>query len=376
MDGVVGQAVVEIPQWPLLLVGSLAVLAALVAGGGWALERYLAAPVDRLCEVLADREEVVVLLHPNPDPDAMACGMAVAHLAESVGTAATIQHAGEIRHPENRVFASVFDLDLRQIEDTQGLVCRDAVLVDHSDPRGFAGAGGLTPLAVLDHHPGGSDGEAFTDVRPEYGACSTMLAEYVRDREGRVPTPLATALIRGVQSDTKSLTRGCSTAEFEAAEFLYDDVDPVLLDRVATPELPPEFLDARAAAIDNRRERDSFVVSDVGRVTDVTAIASAADELCRLAGARAAVVFGTCDDTLHVSGRSRDPDVHVGKALERALAGIPMSDAGGHARMGGGQISIPHLNGIGPSGGVGREGLYRRLFNALNRDARLNPADA
>lgn len=376
MDGTVAQALVAIWQRPFLLVGLLAALAAL-AGGGWlvlkALKRWVEAPVDRLCRVLADREEVVVLLHPTPDPDAMACGMAVAHLAESVGTTATIQHAGEIRHPENRAFAAIFDLDLQPIEDARELVCREVVLVDHGDPRGFAGSGGLAPLAVIDHHPGTGEGEAFTDVRPDYGACATVLAQYVRDRDGRVPTRLATALIRGIQADTKSLTRGCSPAEFEAAEFLYDAVDPVLLDRAATPELPAEFLDVRGRAIANRRERDSFVVSDVGDVGDVTAIAGAADELCRLADIRAAVVCGTNDGTLHLSGRSRNADVHVGQALQNALDGVPMADAGGHARMAGGQVSVPHLHGIGPSGGVGREGLYRRLFDAL-RDARLNPA--
>lgn len=376
MVGAIVAQLAGLAERPLLLVGALAVVGTAAAVAGWRVKRWLEDPVDRFCRVVKSREEVVVLLHPNPDPDAMASGMAVAHLVESVGTRATIQHAGEVRHPENRAFADVFDLDLRQIDDARGLACRDVVLVDHNDPRGFAGAGGLTPLAVIDHHPGGGEGALFTDVRTDYGACATIMVEYLRDREIPIPTVLATALLRGIQSDTKSMTRGCTPAEFDAAEFLYDAVDPVLLDRVATPSLDAEFLDVRARAIANRVEDGPFVVSDVGTVTNVDAIAGAADELRRIAGSSAVVVCGTHDGTLHLSGRSRDDSVHVGEALRQAVDDIPMSDGGGHARMGGAQVSVPHLNGIGPSSGVGRDELVRRVFDALHDATRINQPDA
>jgi hypothetical protein len=42
-----------------------------------------------------------------------------------------------------------------------------------------------------------------------------------------------------------------------------------------------------------------------------------------------------------------------------------MADAGGHARMGGGQLSVDHLGGIGPSEGVSLEELRDRMFATL-----------
>ncbi len=42
-----------------------------------------------------------------------------------------------------------------------------------------------------------------------------------------------------------------------------------------------------------------------------------------------------------------------------------MANAGGHARMGGGQVSVDHMEGIGPSDGITRAEFEERLFSAL-----------
>jgi nanoRNase/pAp phosphatase (c-di-AMP/oligoRNAs hydrolase) len=104
-----------------------------------------------------------------------------------------------------------------------------------------------------------------------------------------------------------------------------------------------------------------FVVSDVGEVSNVDTIAQAAEELLRLEGVTAVAVFGEKDGVYHVSGRSRDDRVHMGHALDLAVSELVDGAAGGHARMGGGQI---------PVGAVGSEAdranLADRLFTAMN----------
>ncbi len=59
----------------------------------------------------------------------------------------------------------------------------------------------------------------------------------------------------------------------------------------------------------------------------------------------AVVVYGESDGTIHLSGRSRDDRVHMGETLRHAVSDIPMANAGGHARMGGGQLSVDHMRG-------------------------------
>ncbi|NEU57535.1 bifunctional oligoribonuclease/PAP phosphatase NrnA [Halorussus sp. MSC15.2] len=338
------------------LAGAAALGAVALVASLWLVVRWLRRPMGaRLKRALSKCDEVAVLMHPNPDPDVMACAIGVAHLASEVGTDATLQFPGQIRHQENRAFRTVLDLDLEQIDHVSQVAAEDVILVDHNTPRGFEGAERLEPYAVVDHHPGNGTGEEFTDQRTDYGACATIVAEYLEDVGGTpvgpdedeenadgfvVPSAVSTGLLYGVQSDTKHLTSGCTEAEFSAAAYLYEGVDEDLLDRIANPQVSAEVLEVKAQAISGRDVRGSFAVSDVGRINNADAIPQAADELLQLEGVTAVVVFGRRDDMVHLSGRSRDDRVHMGKALESVADDIPGASAGGHARMGGGQVPV------------------------------------
>ena len=339
----------------------------------------------RFAEALADVDEVAVLMHPNPDPDAMAAAIGVACLAEQVGTTPTIQFAGQIRHQENRAFRTVLDLDLDSIDHVSDLAAEAVILVDHNTPRGFAGAEGILPYAVVDHHPGDGTGEAFTDVRTDYGACSSIIAEYFRDVGAKpvppdmhasevkssytVPSEVATGLVYGILTDTKQLTAGCSAPDFDAAGYLFPGVNEDHLDRIANPEVSREVLEAKARAIAGRDVRGPFAVADIGTISNVDAIPQAADELIQLEGVTAAVICGERDNNVYLSGRSRDDRVHMGRTLEAALEDYRGASAGGHARMGGGQILRPDAVTDGGNGNhVPRDELVERVFEALSGD--------
>ncbi|WP_425601389.1 DHH family phosphoesterase [Halobaculum magnesiiphilum] len=360
-----------------------------VAGGALALVAALAlyrrlrrTPGERFRALLAGRESISVLLHPNPDGDAMAAGIAVAELAESVDTEVVVQYTGQVRRQENRAFRTVLDVELDRIDHVSDLAAEAVVLVDHNAPRGFAGADGVLPFAVVDHHPGEGGGDAYTDVRTDYGATASILAEYFRDT-GATPIPpdahetevtgatlstrTATGLLYGIISDTNRLTRGASAADFAAAAYLQPGVDEDNLERIADPAVSTEALDVKARAIAGREVRGSFAVSDVGRVSNVDAIPQAADELVGLEGVTAVVVLGERDGTIHLSGRSRDDRVHMGRALEAAVSDVDDASAGGHARMGGGQLG-PQVTADGSEEVpvIGREELIDRLFDAMD----------
>ncbi|MBZ6494750.1 DHH family phosphoesterase [Natrinema longum] len=361
---------------PLVLSLLVLVAVALVLGGWWAVRWVRRPPGVRLQRVLAGEDEVTVLMHPNPDPDAMSCAMGVAAIAASVDTDATLQFSGEIRHQENRAFRTVLDLDMESIEASSQLASNPVVLVDHNTPRGFTGAQTVEPIAVVDHHPGNGAGKKFTDVRTDYGAASTIIVEYLNDigatmaaEDGsgglEVSPELATGLLYGIQSDTNHLTNGCSRAEFDACATLFPGIDEDLLDRIANPQVSDDVLQIKAKAITEKRIEGPFAVCGVGEIGNVDAIPQAADELMHLEGVTAVVVYGEHDGTLHLSGRSRDDRVHMGETLRHAISDIPMASAGGHARMGGGQLSVDHMEGIGPSDGIGRAEFEERLFSAM-----------
>jgi len=388
---------------PLAVAAGVAVLLLVLVAAYLLLRRSTA---ERLHGVLAKREAVTVLMHPNPDPDAMACALGVAAIARSAGTAAELAYPGQIRHQENRAFRTVLDLELDRVETVDDLE-GDVVLVDHNESRGVDG-GSVDPVAVVDHHPGDGTGSAFTDVRPDYGACATIVAEYFDELEAarveetdllggdddddangyepepegevgdderddedlsrgdlELSPPLATGLLYGVLSDTNRLTRGCSGAEFAAASYLYQSVDEETLDRIANPEVDAEVLDVKARAITEREVRGPYAVCDVGAVSNADAIPQAADELVQLEAVSAVVVLGDYDDAITLSGRSRDDRVHMGDAIAAAVDDVPLAKGGGHARMGGGQV--PTEDGeIEAVRDVDRDSLIEGLFAAMS----------
>ncbi|WP_248518195.1 DHH family phosphoesterase [Salinarchaeum laminariae] len=379
----VGQAEALTGTDPLLLAAMIVGLLLVIGGTAWTFLRLRRTPGERFQKVLAGREEVAILTHPNPDPDAMACAMGAAQIAEAAGVDPTIQYAGQIRHQENRAFRTVLEFDADQIEGKADVACDDVVLVDHNVPRGFPGAEGIEPIAVVDHHPGNGVGTRFTDVRPDRGSCASIVADYFEqlgaDRYGpedpapegdtlALDSPLATGLVFGLQSDTNRLTEGCTQADFDACSYLYPAIDSDRLERIANPQVTAETLEVKARAIQNRTVDGSFAVSHVGEITDADTIPQSADELVRLEGVGAVVVMGEREGVLHVSGRSRDDRVHMGEALEAAVEDVPMASAGGHARMGGGQLSIDHMEGIGPSDGMNVPEFSQRLFECLRGD--------
>jgi nanoRNase/pAp phosphatase (c-di-AMP/oligoRNAs hydrolase) len=185
--------------------------------------------------------------------------------------------------------------------------------------------------------------------------------------EHTLPSTVSTGLLYGILTDTDRLTAGCSAPDFSAAGYLYPGIDEDLLNRIANPEVSKEVLEAKARAIAGKQVRGPFLVSDIGALSNLDAIPQAADELIKMEGVTATVVVGEKGGHIYLSGRSRDDRVHMGRTLEAALSNVPGSSAGGHARMGGAQIT--GSDGVVDTDGgvrIEREALVERLFEAMS----------
>jgi nanoRNase/pAp phosphatase (c-di-AMP/oligoRNAs hydrolase) len=281
-----------------------------------------------------------VVTHANPDPDAIGAALALVDVAHAMGVEAVPCYSGEITHQENRALVNLLDLNLRRLEPGDEAEFGGIALVDHSR----AGVNdSLDPEtrvdAVVDHHPPREPVSApFVDLRPEVGATSTLLAEYL-EWYGIDPSPAtATALLFGIRVDTREFTRETNDRDFEAAAFLLPHVDVSTLDRVESPSLRHDVLDVLARAIRGREIRDDALAAGVGRIRETDALAQAADFLLGMAGVDVVIVYGFYDGVVYVSGRARGGAVDLGETFRDAFGQI--GDAGGHADMAGAQISL------------------------------------
>jgi nanoRNase/pAp phosphatase (c-di-AMP/oligoRNAs hydrolase) len=297
--------------------------------------------LQRLRRVLTAVEGTLgVITHDNPDPDAIGAALALVDVARSMGVDAVPCYSGEISHQENRALVNLLDLDLRLLEPGDEAEFGGIALVDHSRPGVNDSLDPATDVdVVIDHHPPREPVSApFVDIRPEVGATSTLLAEYL-DGYGVEPSPAtATALLFGIRVDTKEFTREATDRDFEAAAFLLPHVDVSTLDRVESPSLRPDVLDVLARAIRGRETRDGVLAAGVGRIREKDALAQAADFLLGMAGVDVVIVYGFCDGVVHASGRAHGGAVDLGETFRDAFGQI--GDAGGHADMAGAQIPL------------------------------------
>ncbi|WP_435335591.1 DHH family phosphoesterase [Haloarchaeobius sp. TZWWS8] len=285
--------------------------------------------------------KLAVVMHDNPDPDAIASAVALARLAEAVGTPAVACYYGEISHQENRAMVNLLDLELQSLEPGSDLgEFAGFALVDHSRP----GVNDQLPEElyvdiVIDHHPprGPIQGR-YQDLRYDVGSTSTLLTDHY-DRLG-VPfdETVATALLYGIQVDTQDFSREVATLDFSAAAMLLPFVDTATLERIESPSISGDTFDTVARAIRNREVRGSVLVTGAGRINDRDALPQAADKLLTMDGITTTLVYGFIDDVVYISARAQGTDIDLGETLRSAFDQI--GSAGGHADMAGAQIPI------------------------------------
>src|SRR5215470_200936 len=292
-------------------------------------------------------ERLLIILTGYPDPDNIASGLALQHLAKEYGIESRLLSFHEVSHQENQALVTKLDLDLwlydaRSDLDPYTLYAlvdssrSDTPIQDHLAKKHF--------LACVDHHKKSADIAAeFVDVREDAGSTAGIFAEYLRQAhpEGLNPgnpehEKLATALMHGIRSDTRLLLEA-SQLDFLGAAYLWPAVDQALLRKISAQSLSPAVMDMIQAALERRRIYDNFLVSDVGfvRKEHRDGIPQAADFLLTRAGIDTVLVFGIVDGkTVEGSLRTRSDTINPDAFLKRAF-GID-EERGSH--FGGGNV--------------------------------------
>ncbi len=287
--------------------------------------------------------ELAIFTHDNPDPDALASASALERIAERLGVRATTYYYGQITHQSSRAFVNVLDLDPTRLEPGDPPPDAEAIaLVDHANP----GVNDSLPPdisvdLIFDHHTPGAPVDArYVDLRESLGATSTIMTEYLRQFD-IVPDPgLATALVYGITTDTRSFSRQVSIADFEAAAFLWPTTDHGALTRIENPGVSRETLDTIAQAVTSRRIEQGILAACAGRIGERDALGQAADLLLQMEGVDVTMVYGIVDDVVEVSARARGGDRTVDLAAIMRDAFAPIGSAGGHEEMAGATIPL------------------------------------
>src|SRR3954463_11053129 len=127
------------------------------------------ARVQQYQRYFSDADRVLIMLHNDPDPDAMASGLALRNVLRRTKTTAIIGAIQGVTRPENQRMVNLLDVHVEPITAESVKEFDRLVMVD-VQPHYFGDAFENVDL-VIDHHPEQVGYTAvFKDVRPDYGS--------------------------------------------------------------------------------------------------------------------------------------------------------------------------------------------------------------
>ncbi|HEX7597405.1 MAG TPA: DHH family phosphoesterase [Polyangia bacterium] len=295
---------------------------------------------------LRGRRSLLVYMHDNPDPDALAAAFGLKRLVEhTTGIKTTLALGGIIGRAENRAMVETLGIPLVGIESLNPADYDTLAIVDSQPETGNNSLPAGRPVdIVIDHHPAREEsGQApWRDIRPELGATSTILVEYLRAMNVPLDTPLATALFYALRAETRDLGREATHAERVAYLFLLPLVDFHFLSRISQPKVPREHFAALDRALRSAQVCDDVVVVNMGTIHYPDLVAEVADLLLKWEGARFVLCCGSYEDRFYLSLRTEPSERRAG-TLMRQLIGAEGA-AGGHGTMAGGRLYRPVAN--------------------------------
>ncbi len=309
------------------------------------IESRTRANIKKLREELENRSYLLIALQDNPDPDAIGSAVALRKIVNKFGgVKCSIAHGGTIGRGENRALVRYLGLNLLNLNTLDRAKFDIIATVDTQPGTGNNSLpADVTPELVFDHHRLRRESREadIYDVRPNYGATSTIMTEYLCAAGIEIDMPLATALLYGVRSDTQDLGRETSRADIEAIGVLYPAANKRMLGQIERGSVQREYWQMLAEALSNAVVYGDAAVASLGKVDNPDMIAEVADLLLRDEAINCTICYGFYEDKLLLSVRTDSPEMRADKIARCLVA--RKGTGGGHLSYAGGQISVASL---------------------------------
>ena len=261
------------------------------------------ARVQQYQRYFSDADHVLIMLHNEPDPDALASGLALRNVLRRTKATAIIGAVQGVTRPENLRMANLLDIHIETIAP-ETLAEYDRVAMVDVQPHYFGGLVERVDL-VIDHHPEQPGYTAvFKDIRADYGSTSTILTEHLRAVDVNISERTATAMLYAIKSDTLFFNRQANRVDIEAFSYLYPLADAALIRKMEGAEITLERLDYVMKAHRGGSLSDQVFCACLGPSPREDFIPYVADFFLQLEDVKWTVVAGIVNDALVVSVRN------------------------------------------------------------------------
>jgi nanoRNase/pAp phosphatase (c-di-AMP/oligoRNAs hydrolase) len=282
----------------------------------------------------AGSDHVLVLI--NADPDALGSAMAVRRLLWRKVASTTVSNINQVERPDNAAMIRLLNIALTHVDEIDPGRFSKFVVVD-SQPDHNQAFARFAPTVLIDHHPDTGAEAPFRDIRPQYGATSSILTEYLRTAKIKPSSRVATGLMHGIKTDTHNFARQALFEDVQAFQYLFRYANIHLARRIEQAELRPDFLKFFRLALDNRRVRRGRVYVHLGSVPTPDICVVIADFFMRVNTISWSIISGIHDKKLIVVLRNDGIRKNAGRLVNASFGDL--GSAGGHKSMA--RVEIP-----------------------------------
>ena len=278
----------------------------------------------------SDAERVLIMLHNDPDPDALASGLALRNVLRRTKATAIIGAMQGVTRPENLRMVNLLDIHVEPVT-IESLKEYDRLAMVDVQPHYFGDAIDRIDL-VIDHHPEQPGYTAvFKDIRPDYGSTSTILTEHLRAVDANISERTATAMLYAIKSDTLFFNRQTNRVDLEAFSYLYPLADAALIRKMEGAEITMERLEYVLKAKQSGRMHEQVFCAFLGQSPREDFIPYVADFYLQLENVKWTIIGGIVNDSLVMSVRNLGYSRNAGEFVRKYFADI--GSAGGHRAM-------------------------------------------
>ena len=297
---------------------------------------------SRLVELLKSEPYVYIQTHNFPDHDAVASAFGLQVLLKSFNIPSRLVYEGDIGRSSLFRMIHSLGIDIRHISEYSMDKQDKVIIVD-----GCKGNNNVTDLigdevAVIDHHEVTAPEDVhYSDIRPECGACATIIYSYYRDLGIPVPRDAATALMVGITMDTMHFIRNAQQCDLDAYAALYPIANVSFVNTIARNDITYPDLRYYEYAFRHLEilNRFGFVYFPGGCAKNLLGIIS--DFVLALDEVDFVVLCARDDGVIHFSVRSERSEWDASVIIRDVLKGVGFG--GGHNDMAGGVIKDASL---------------------------------
>ena len=293
--------------------------------------------ISDIIEFVKNEEFIFIQPHNYPDHDAVASAYGLQYLLSTFDIKSYIIYEGDIQRDSLKSMIEEFNIIIKHSAEYE---LKQEIMIINID--GCKGNKNITDLvgdeiAVIDHHEVSSpDDVRFIDIRPDYGACSTIVFDYFTEFGIEISQEVATVLMIGINMDTALLTRGVSAADINAYANLYNISDIHLQNKILRNFIQTRDLSFYKFAIDNFKEIDEIGFCYFPDGCNQNLLGILGDFFLALEEIDFVILCAKNDDQINFSIRNEKEQWNAAMIIQDVLKGIGFG--GGHMDMAGGII--------------------------------------